>query len=82
MELPKSNSDYRDKCYWDDRYTTEDSYEWFTGYSSFKHLLKKDILPDDKILTLGRFIKYILKLHYVFKTHALVSNLYIIAMIG
>ncbi|XP_052782902.1 EEF1A lysine methyltransferase 4-like [Mya arenaria] len=53
MELPGRNSDYREKSYWDERYTTEESYDWFTGYSSFQHLLRRDILPQQHILTIG-----------------------------
>jgi len=53
MELPKKNEDYRMKEYWDTRYTTEESYDWFTDYSSFKHLIHQDIDTSNSILMLG-----------------------------
>ncbi|KAH3863579.1 EEF1A lysine methyltransferase 4-like isoform X1 [Dreissena polymorpha] len=53
MDLPASNLDYREQSYWDERYTSEDSYDWFSGYTSFKHLLKADIQAHHRILTLG-----------------------------
>ncbi|WAQ96384.1 hypothetical protein MAR_029074 [Mya arenaria] len=54
MELPGSNSDYREKSYWDERYTTEETYDCFTGYffmstimyeDGFKLITNTDFLP-------------------------------------
>ena len=53
MELPKSNSSYSEKQYWDVRYQTEENYEWFAGYKPYRDILRSNIKPDDKILTLG-----------------------------
>ena len=56
MELPDRNTDYRDKSYWDDRYSKEKAFDWFSDYEEFKHLLKDDIKPADKILILGECV--------------------------
>ncbi|CAG2245881.1 EEF1AKMT4 [Mytilus edulis] len=53
MELPDRNTDYRDQSYWDDRYSKEKAFDWFSDYEAFKHLLKDDIKTADKILILG-----------------------------
>ncbi|XP_045213380.2 EEF1A lysine methyltransferase 4-like [Mercenaria mercenaria] len=53
MELPANNADYREQDYWDTRYQTEEKYDWFSAYSSFRNLLKNDIKSEDKILMLG-----------------------------
>ena len=70
MELPKQNEDYRKQEYWDSRYTTEDKYDWFTGYSAYKLLLARDIDTSASILMLGNGT-HVLKL-----TRSLVSSLF------
>ncbi|XP_065666672.1 EEF1A lysine methyltransferase 4 isoform X2 [Hydra vulgaris] len=51
--VAKNKLEYEKKDYWDKRFESEITYEWFAGYSSFKHYLKKDIYITDKILVLG-----------------------------
>ncbi|XP_046388750.1 EEF1A lysine methyltransferase 4-like [Ischnura elegans] len=51
--IPSSNSSYKDVNYWNDRYTKEDSYDWFKSYDAFKHLIKACVSSDDRILMLG-----------------------------
>ena len=66
MEIPKNNEDYRKLDYWDKRYKEEDSYDWFTGYESFKDLLVQDISKSDLILNLGRpMLLYFTLLYFI-----------------
>ncbi|XP_063049025.1 EEF1A lysine methyltransferase 4 [Engraulis encrasicolus] len=51
--LPNSNSKYKDVEYWDDRYKTEHSFEWFGDLSKFHHLLQDSVNKEDSILVLG-----------------------------
>ncbi|XP_039621286.1 EEF1A lysine methyltransferase 4 [Polypterus senegalus] len=51
--LPSHNSLYNDKDYWDERYRTEEAFDWFGDLSSFKHLLEPHIGSADRILVLG-----------------------------
>ena len=44
---------FKNKQYWDKRYETEDSFDWFCQLSSFEHLLFQHINPSDRILNLG-----------------------------
>ncbi|KAL5014587.1 hypothetical protein ScPMuIL_008857 [Solemya velum] len=53
MGIPMNNSVYKTQEYWDERYKSEKSFEWFAGYSSFKTFIKADVQPSDKILVLG-----------------------------
>ncbi|XP_067048896.1 EEF1A lysine methyltransferase 4-like [Acropora muricata] len=53
MNLPDSNSSYKIKEYWDERFSEEDSFEWCKGYSDFKDLLYKHVRKVDRILMLG-----------------------------
>lgn len=53
MDLPDKNTDYRDQSYWDNRYSKEEVFDWFSDYKKFKHLLQQDVKPTDKILILG-----------------------------
>ena len=48
-----SNRDFKRQEYWDNRYETETSYEWFNGYSYFKEHLIPRLKYTDAILTLG-----------------------------
>jgi hypothetical protein len=58
MEPPANNADYREQDYWDTRYQTEEKYDWFSAYSSFRHHLVNDVKPDQKILMLGKDFLY------------------------
>ncbi|KAK5859903.1 hypothetical protein PBY51_021420 [Eleginops maclovinus] len=51
--LPHDNSRYKDVDYWDERYKTEQCYDWLGGFSKFKHLLEKHVKQEDSILILG-----------------------------
>uniref|UniRef100_A0A4W5R7Z5 Uncharacterized protein n=1 Tax=Hucho hucho TaxID=62062 RepID=A0A4W5R7Z5_9TELE len=51
--LPDRNSRYKDVDYWDERYKTEKSFEWFGHFSKFQHLLQRHVMKDDAILVLG-----------------------------
>lgn len=53
--MPDDNSRYKDVDYWDDRYKTEQCYEWLGSYSKFHHLLEQHVKKDDSILILGEF---------------------------
>ncbi len=49
----EKNSRYKCLEYWNERYQDEESFEWFGEYARFKQVLRKILLPTDKILTLG-----------------------------
>ncbi|XP_037643673.1 EEF1A lysine methyltransferase 4 [Sebastes umbrosus] len=51
--VPDDNSRYKDVDYWDERYKTEQSYDWLGCFSKFKHLLEKHVQKEDSILILG-----------------------------
>ncbi|XP_019628085.1 PREDICTED: endothelin-converting enzyme 2-like [Branchiostoma belcheri] len=51
--VPQDVREYAKKEYWDRRYEEEDSFEWFKGYESFRHLVLESIKKTDKILMLG-----------------------------
>lgn len=51
--LPDENNRYKDVDYWDERYTTEHSYDWFGSFSKFQHLLEQHVKKEDSILILG-----------------------------
>ena len=53
MALPDNNENYKDKTYWDQRYTTEKSYDWFAKYSAFRRHIVTTVKQEDKILMLG-----------------------------
>ena len=44
---------FKEKQYWEERYETEESFDWFCQLSSFEHLLFQHIKPSDRILNLG-----------------------------
>ncbi|XP_035384531.1 EEF1A lysine methyltransferase 4 [Electrophorus electricus] len=51
--LPDCNSRYRSAEYWDERYRTEESFDWFGDFSKFQHLLVQHVGKDARILMLG-----------------------------
>ncbi|XP_076837746.1 EEF1A lysine methyltransferase 4 isoform X1 [Brachyhypopomus gauderio] len=51
--LPDRNARYRDAQYWDERYTREESFEWFGDFSKFQHLLVQHVGTEESILMLG-----------------------------
>ncbi|XP_030016789.1 EEF1A lysine methyltransferase 4 [Sphaeramia orbicularis] len=51
--LPDDNSRYKDVDYWDERYKTEQCYDWLGNFSKFEHLLGDHVKKEDTILILG-----------------------------
>ncbi|KAM9323157.1 EEF1A lysine methyltransferase 4 [Pholidichthys leucotaenia] len=51
--LPDNNSRYKDIEYWDERYKTEQNYDWLGNFSKFQHILEKHVKKEDSILILG-----------------------------
>lgn len=51
--LPDHNSRYKDVDYWDERYKTEQCFDWLGQLSTFQHLLDKHVRKEDSILVLG-----------------------------
>ncbi|XP_044075299.1 EEF1A lysine methyltransferase 4 [Siniperca chuatsi] len=51
--LPDHNSRYKDVDYWDERYKTEQCYDWLGCFSKFQHLLENYVKKEDSILILG-----------------------------
>ncbi|XP_028987882.1 EEF1A lysine methyltransferase 4 [Betta splendens] len=51
--LPDDNSRYKDVEYWDERYRTEQCYDWLGSFSKFQHILEKHVRKDESILILG-----------------------------
>ncbi|XP_056277786.1 EEF1A lysine methyltransferase 4-like [Pseudoliparis swirei] len=51
--LPDDNSRYKDIDYWDERYKTEQCFDWLGSFSKFQHLLEKHVHKEDSILILG-----------------------------
>lgn len=52
--LPDNNSRYKDVDYWDERYKTEQSYDWLGSFSKFQHILENHVKKEDAILMLGK----------------------------
>ncbi|KAI3769810.1 hypothetical protein L6452_00923 [Arctium lappa] len=50
---PPSVLAYLDPNYWNDRFTSEDHYEWLKDYSHFRHLIHQHITPISSVLELG-----------------------------
>lgn len=55
MNLPQTNECYASKNYWDDRYGSEDSFDWFVPYKEFRDLVLQTVNFTDRILILGKF---------------------------
>ncbi|XP_068605339.1 EEF1A lysine methyltransferase 4 [Brachionichthys hirsutus] len=51
--LPEDNSRYKQVDYWDDRYRTEETYDWLGSFCKFQHLLENHVNKEDCILVLG-----------------------------
>ena len=54
MELPEHNDSYGNQTYWDDRYSNEESSEWFAAYEKFRDLILDTVKKSDRILMLGK----------------------------
>lgn len=53
MTLPKSNTDYGQRQYWDERFSNEDQYEWLVSYSDVAQQLAPFLSADKRILVVG-----------------------------
>lgn len=53
MNLPKSNEAYRSREYWDERFATEESYEWLASYHDVRELVRSYVHPAARVLTVG-----------------------------
>lgn len=49
---PPSALTYLDPHYWDERFSSEEHYEWFKDYSHFQHLIKSNITTSSSVLSL------------------------------
>ena len=47
------NRDFLHQAYWDRRFEEEDAFEWCGAYENFRHLLRPEIRPGDRVLILG-----------------------------
>ena len=52
-DLPKSNTDYGNKEYWEERFANEDEFEWLVKYEEIEPQLSRFIKSDSKILIVG-----------------------------
>nr|XP_043621862.1 EEF1A lysine methyltransferase 4 [Erigeron canadensis] len=50
---PPSVLSYLDPNYWNERFSSEDHYEWLKDYSHFQHLIQQNIKPSSSVLELG-----------------------------
>ncbi|KAF4352378.1 hypothetical protein F8388_016657 [Cannabis sativa] len=50
---PSSVSAYRDPKYWNNRFSSEENYEWLKDYSQFRHLVQPHLTPTSSVLELG-----------------------------
>jgi SAM-dependent methyltransferase len=53
MPLPRSNTEYGKKTYWDERFATESEYEWLASWEDVAYLLKPFLSPSSHILVVG-----------------------------
>lgn len=60
--MPDSNTRYKDVDYWNERYRTEESFEWFGDFTKFEHLLKQHVGTEENVLMLGKLDVSIQKL--------------------
>ncbi|CAL1353377.1 unnamed protein product [Linum trigynum] len=50
---PSTALGYLEPHYWDDRFSSEEHYEWLKDYSHFRHLILAHIPPNSSVLELG-----------------------------
>ena len=53
MDDKKEREKFKEKSYWEERYQSEESFDWFCDLSSFDHLLSQHVQHTDRILNLG-----------------------------
>lgn len=44
---------FKEKSYWDERFTGEKEYDWLTGFAGIEVLLRKHVRTSDRILVVG-----------------------------
>jgi hypothetical protein len=49
----ENNSKYKLLEYWNQRYETEESFEWFGEYEKYKEIIRSQVSTNDRILVLG-----------------------------
>jgi hypothetical protein len=49
----ENNIQYKLLDYWDERYKTEEHFEWFGEYARFRAVIQKIVAPSSRILVLG-----------------------------
>ena len=49
----ENNSKYKSLDYWNERYNTEDHFEWFGEYKVYKEIINAKVSKNDRILVLG-----------------------------
>jgi 2-polyprenyl-3-methyl-5-hydroxy-6-metoxy-1,4-benzoquinol methylase len=47
------NAKFKTREYWDERFESEESYDWLASYDRVKHYLLPYLKPEDKILVVG-----------------------------
>ncbi|XP_042410091.1 EEF1A lysine methyltransferase 4-like [Zingiber officinale] len=50
---PRTATSYLDPHYWDERFATEEHYEWSKDYSHFQHLVLPFLDPSHSVLEIG-----------------------------
>eukprot|EP00455_Lapot_gusevi_P005374 TRINITY_DN1228_c0_g1_i1.p1 TRINITY_DN1228_c0_g1~~TRINITY_DN1228_c0_g1_i1.p1 ORF type:complete len:231 (-),score=74.87 TRINITY_DN1228_c0_g1_i1:39-683(-) len=52
-DIPEDNLVYKQKTYWDERFSKEEKYDWLTRYDGVKDLLAQYVKRTDRILMIG-----------------------------
>lgn len=53
LYLTTKNADFKEENYWNQRFTSEESYDWLLTFPELKEFLVPYIQPDNKILVIG-----------------------------
>jgi SAM-dependent methyltransferase len=51
--IPKDNSEYKKREYWDERFKEEDSFEWLGKYAEFRDIIRANIPTSARLLIVG-----------------------------
>ncbi len=49
----KTNADYKEQNYWEDRFGQEEEYDWLLTFSQLKNYIIPYVKPEDRILVVG-----------------------------
>ena len=44
---------FKEQSYWEERFQTEEQYDWLTGFAGIEPLLRKHVAPSDRVLVVG-----------------------------